>query len=305
MPMPMYGGGGGGGGKSNALLIIGLLCCCCVILPLIIYLSLWGTNTICDKTKPDDQPWLGMNCASVYEASPAPAPALRTPATTTSPAPSGPAPPINLLTSETTFSQANPDVAATTQPTVSPTSSVVFTISMDMDIVAPSRNWREIFQSYAGDSWVNNAATPLGNTPLISIVPTDWSERVNQMLFRMLLDDNSLIEVFSAAFVPGTYSKLTVVCNDTTLKIYTNGTLIETKTTPAGRKMKWRATNNFTWNPTSQYWIAGDTVKVKNAKWWNRALTDAEVSALGTSTYMPQPLSMGTSAYVKDDFASY
>ena len=87
--MPVYGGGGGGGRKSNALLIIGLLCCCCIIIPLIIYGSLWGTNTICDKTNPDDQPWLGMNCASVYDASLSPAPATRTPAPATgTPAPS-------------------------------------------------------------------------------------------------------------------------------------------------------------------------------------------------------------------------
>jgi hypothetical protein len=217
---------------------------------------------------------------------------------------SGLSAPINLLTSETTFSQANPDVAATTQPTIFPTSNVVFTISMDMNIVAPSQNWREIFQNTINDSW-NGAPVATGNTPLISIVPSTWSERANQVLFRMLLDNDTQFEAFSAAFVPGTYTKLTVVCNDTKITVYTNGQKGEEVTAPAGHRMKWRATNNFTWNPTSQYWIAGDTVKVKNGKWWNRALTDAEVTALGTSTYMPQPLSMGTSAYVKDDFASY
>jgi len=220
------------------------------------------------------------------------------------PSPTGPPAPINLLTSETTFSQANPDVAATTQPTVSPTSNVAFTISMDMNIVAPSQNWREIFQNTKDDSW-NGAPVATGNTPLISIVPSTWSQRVNQVLFRMLLDNDTQFEAFSAAFVPGTYTKLTVVCNDTKITVYTNGQKGEEVTAPAGHRMKWRATNNFTWSPTSQYWIAGDTVKVKNGKWWNRALTDAEVAALGTSTYTPQPLSMGTSSYVKEELAEY
>jgi hypothetical protein len=89
------------------------------------------------------------------------------------------------------------------------------------------------------------------------------------------------------------------------MKAYINGVLSGTVTAPAGRKMKWRPVNNFTWNPTSQYWSTGATVKVKNSKWWNRALTDAEVSALGTSTYMPQPLSMGTSAYTKEMYKAY
>jgi len=296
--MPVYGGGGGGAKKSNALLIIGLLCCCCIIIPLIIYGSLWGTNTICDKTKPGDQPWLGMNCASVYEGSSSPAPAPRAPAAI------GPPPPIDLQTSELILSGANPDVAVTTQPTVSSTSPVVFTISMDIDIVAGVADWREIFQNTKDDSW-RDGPVQTGNTPLISIVPTTWSERANQVLFRMLLDDNSIFEVFTAAFVPGTYTKLTAVGNDTVLAIYTNGRLTESRGLPPGRKMKWRSVNNFTWSPTSQYWPPGSTVKVKNGKWWNRALTDAEVAALGTSTYMPQPLSMGASAYEKEGFAAY
>jgi hypothetical protein len=74
--------------SSNQNVIIILVLCCCIILPLIIYGSLWGTNTICDKTNPEDQPWVGMNCAAVYESSggspsPTPGPATNPCATYT------------------------------------------------------------------------------------------------------------------------------------------------------------------------------------------------------------------------------
>jgi hypothetical protein len=182
---------------------------------------------------------------------------------------------------------------------------VIFTISMDIDIVAtaPASGWREIFQNYAGDSWTNNTYNLLGNTPLISIIPPGQTAPQNQVIFRMLMDNDLPFEAISStALVPGTYAKFTAVCNDTSMKIYINGTKVGDITTPTGRIMKWRATNNFTWNPTGGWWQPGQTVKVKNGKWWNRALTDAEVSALGTSTYMPQPLSMGVSGYTNEGY---
>lgn len=301
-------GGGGGSKGPSALLIIGLICCFCIILPLIIYGSLWGTNTICDKTNPADQPWLGMNCASVYEGSTTPATTTRTPATTSgtpAPGPSGPPPPINLQTAELTLTASNPDVAATTQPTVSASSNVVFTISMDINLDSAQGGWREIFQNYTGDSWINNTAAPAGNTPLISIFPSSTGADVNKVLFRMMLDNDTqwMEAITTTALVPGTYAKFTAVCNDTKITLYINGTKSGEATAPAGRKMKWRSTNNFAWNPTSyQGW---GTIKVKNGKWWNRALTASEVTALGTSTYMPQPISMGTSAYVKETYMPY
>lgn len=501
MPMPMYGGGGRPRTKWGLIIALFLLIC----VPLIIYLSLWGTNTLCDTSNPDKQSWIGVDCQSVYEGSSTPAPSpsstplqtllksaqaiqvsekdisagnvaptnrnptlptvptytlsmdvfiekgatssrnlientdvapdwLGNPATganagiirrpmiyvapsgvswtgqnhicaehfttnngqagicTTEPAPLGayfnlvmiadnsskklavyingankgeaaasgnfswsatnnwilgnpgyghktsdgalkvknvylfpkiltaaeialvagksvPVDPIDLQTSELILTPSNPDIPAKTQPMVSPTSNVAFTMSMDIDIVAtaPDNRWREIFQNTVNDSWDGGAgkAVTTGNTPLFSIVPPGVSEPANKVLFRMLLDNDDRFEAFTKILVPGTYTKLTVVCTETTIKIYTNGVKDADVTTPTGRKMKWRPVNNFTWNPTSQYWLTGQTAKVKNAQWWHRALTDAEVTALGTSTYMPQPLSLGTSAYVRETYMPY
>jgi hypothetical protein len=70
--------------------------------------------------------------------------------------------------------------------------------------------------------------------------------------------------------------------------------------------MVYAATNNFTWRPFFSGQDSG-YMKVNNAYFFKKVLSQAEITTLqgGTSTYMPQPLSMGTSAYVKDDFASY
>ena len=69
--------------------------------------------------------------------------------------------------------------------------------------------------------------------------------------------------------------------------------------------MQWSTSTEWIWNGSSNIPIGA--VKVKNFYWFNKALTDAEVSTLTgtTSTYMPQPLSMGTSAYVKEMYMNY
>ena len=280
--------------SNNTAIVVLLLC---LLASLGACLGVYFTNVACGWGLGT---WVGSDCPKDEEMTPPP------PSGT--PGPSGTPAPINLQTAELTLSSANPDIAATTQPTVSATSNVVFTISMDINVVAPSENWREIFQNTRDDSWNGAAQAPVttGNTPLVSIFPSTTGGEVNKVLFRMLLDNDTGFEVrTTTALVPGTYAKFTAVCNDTKVTLYINGTKSGEGTVPAGRIMKWRAANNFTWNPTGQYWAAGATVKVKNGKWSNRALTDAEVTALGTSTYMPQPLTMGTSAYVKETYMAY
>jgi len=51
---------------NQTIMIVGLVCCFCVILPLVIYGSLWGTNTLCDVKSSEKQEWIGIDCPSVY-----------------------------------------------------------------------------------------------------------------------------------------------------------------------------------------------------------------------------------------------
>jgi len=64
-----------------ALVLVG---CCCV--SAVTAGGLWAGNVFCDKTNPDSQA-VGMNCAAVYERSPAPAPGPKSPAPAPAPGP--------------------------------------------------------------------------------------------------------------------------------------------------------------------------------------------------------------------------
>ena len=311
MPMPMY---GGGGRKSNALLIIGLLCCCCIILPLIIYGSLWGTNTICDKTNPDDQPWLGMNCASVYEGSSTPAPATRAPATT-SPTPSStlPSGSITLLTTEITGDDTHQNIAAANTPTgLSATTPPSYTLSVQFYNTGDGGGWREFFSNQGGDTWndTTNRPIPEQRNPILSVVPNDSANAANKnkVAFVQNLANGSdiLVDTTSALSLNQWYT-LTFTGTANKLTIYVNGVKNNEIAAPAGTTFVMANTNTFKWVPIT--YPGFTAIKLKNGYWWSRVLTDTEIAQIpnpsSTSTYMPQPLSMGTSAYVKDDFASY
>ena len=66
--------------QTTTMLLV-LVGCCCV--SSVVAGGLWAGNVFCDTSKPGDQA-VGMNCAAVYESSPAPAPA---PAPAPGPAP--------------------------------------------------------------------------------------------------------------------------------------------------------------------------------------------------------------------------
>lgn len=331
----MMGRGGGGGSKGpSALLIIGLICCFCIILPLIIYGSLWATNTICDKTKSEDQPWLGMNCASVYEGStsPAPAPATTTgtPATTSgTPAPAPvtfPAGSTKLINSETTFNETDGDTPVANQPKgpggvalsygLQP---VQFTISFKINSTGTDSNWwREILQNSPGVSWANGGPEQSGNSPLFFLAPSKWDGNpvsyVDKVTLRFLGSDNQPYEVrTNSPLVANQYHTITAVADTNKITIYIDGANPVTTTLPAGQTLRYRndgglnQNNKFVWNPNPP--VPGTVVpwKIKDAYWWPKVLTATEVAAVAssTSTYMPQPLTMGTSAYVKETYMPY
>ena len=274
------------------MLVVLVVCCC---LSSIVAGALWGTNVLCDTTNPESQS-VGMNCAAVYESSggstapasggsPAPAPATLTPKQTL--LNSGQA----IQVAEQTISVATPPTI-TTQPTgITATGS--FTLSIDINMstlpgqlvrvigqgVHPSHPGLWLFPAgVAGDVWVR---FHIGNSAVDLVTGT-------------------------APPVYNTYYNVTIVYNapSTTATIYYNGVSKSSSTAivPAGYIPP--TPTNFIFNQEN---VTAPTIKVKNTYWFNKALTAAEVTTLvgTTSTYMPQPLTMGTSAYTKEMYMPY
>jgi hypothetical protein len=301
---------------NQAIIIVILVCCFCVILPLVIYGSLWGTNTLCDKESSEKQEWIGIDCPSVYTGT----------AETPSPAePTLPSGSIKLIDSETTFNSTNGDVSVANQPKATNGTAlsydlqpVQFTISFKINSTGTDNSyWREILQNSPGTSWLNNLPEASGNSPLFFIPPGTWEgqqvREVNKVTVRFFGSDGVGHQAESALpLVANQYHTITVVGDTNKLTIYIDGGNPVTTSLPGGNTLRYRNNgglnegNKFVWNPNPA--PSGIVPwKIKDAYWWPRALTDAEVSTLvsTTSTYMPQPLSMGTSAYVKETYMPY
>ena len=241
--------------------------------------------------------------------------------TGTPPAPAPAVTPLQTLrNSGTKLEPAELDIGALTAPravTTQPTGltgPANFTISMDLNIEKEPATWVDILMNVSGGTW------PLDNAdkrkPLIHLsgLASGYTSKsiimsLNTKPGTVPADNNFWVDSAENngwKFTPGTKFNFTATHDATTknIAVYIDGVKKNEKTMPSA--MVYAATNNFTWRP----WFSGQDsgyMKVNNAYWFNKVLTQAEITTLqgGTSTYMPQPLSMGTSAYVKDDFASY
>jgi hypothetical protein len=230
-----------------------------------------------------------------------------TPATSSTPTlPSGS---IKLIDSEKTFDNTNADFPVANQPSglSYDKQPVQFTISFRLKLTGDSSSWREILQNFAGNSWTDNKADLAGNSPLIFVGPSGDSNFKNRVGFRMMLSNNDFLEAkgLNNPLTINQWYHITCVADNDKLRLYINGQMANEATVPAGQTIRYRNVNNFVWNPNP--WGDWTPVVVKDAYWWPRALTSTEVSTLvsTTSTYMPQPLSMGTSAYAKEMYMNY
>lgn len=298
---------------QNQMMIVILFyimaCCCASSLFIGV---LWGTNVLCDKTNPESQ-IVGMNCASVYESSgdlitgslgtggsPAPAPTL-TPLQTLRQ--SGQA----ILVQETDISTSPPTFTA---PTGIDTTKVEYTMSMDINIAQTGTRWRSIMNS--GDPDYPPGTTSRRPGVFITGSDTDHGAPANRIhVVHGSTEDNNKNVITTFTATPGTYFNLTWVVSQGKLTTYINGQPDSTGTTSAS--FTWGTTNAWKWNsylthyPNRTQNTIG-AVKIKNAYWFNKALTASEVATLSggtTSTYMPQPLTMGTSGYTKEMYMPY
>jgi hypothetical protein len=153
---------------------------------------------------------------------------------------------------------------------------------------------------------------------LFFIVPSAWEGQpianVNKVVFGFLGSDNIRHETTTnSTLVANQWHTITAVADTNKITIYMDGANPVTKTLPAGQLLRYRndastnQNNKFVWNPNPL--VPGPVVpwKIKDAYWWPKVLTATEVAAVArsTSTYMPQPLAMGTSAYVKETYMPY
>ena len=180
---------------------------------------------------------------------------------------------------------------AFTAPTGIDTSKVSYSMSMDVLIAQAGPSWRNIMNSGDPD-WPPGTVS---RRPAVFITGTDAAPPNRIHIVHGSTEDQNKNIVTSFAATPGTYFNLTWVVDGGKLTTYINGTKDSAGTvsgtfnwgTPA---WKWNAYK--TQYPSRAENVAG-SVKVKNAYWFNKALTDADVTTLTTagttSTYVPQP----------------
>jgi hypothetical protein len=236
-------------------------------------------------------------------STPSSAPASADISSTPSSAPAPADPKAALLATGQAIQAAEVDIStappAFTVPTGVPTSGAVsYSMTMDINIAQAGPSWRNIMNH--GDP---DAGTATTRRPAIFITGNDPAPPNRIHIIHGSTEDNNTNIVTTFAATPGTYFTLTLVVSAGTMTTYINGTADATGTTSA----------TFTWNDASQPWRwnaylaqlpgraenTSGTVKVKNAYWFNKALTAAEVTTLataaasGTSTYRPEPISFG------------
>lgn len=299
-----------------ALVLVG---CCCV--SAVTAGGLWAGNVFCDTENPDDQA-VGMNCAAVYERSPAPGPAPK------SPAPATLTPLQTLLASAKAIQVAAVDPATlsgTWSAAITPTDPTGPTIkySFTMDVSLPD-TWSGIAGStfpvftHAGSPafYINNgggagASWGADATNGVCIYQDTIGPSTDPLV------GNRLFQVYRNSFTPGTgYKNITFVCDGTYVKYYVNG-VEDTNIADVTRRTN---TTGVKWTPGAWAWAgmveaqgtgrkpAGS--KIRNFYWWsNKALSADErttllgnaatAGSLGASTYMPEPYT------VEKDFAGY
>lgn len=236
--------------------------------------------------------------------------------TGTPPAPAPAVTPLQTLrNSGTKLEPAELDIGALTAPkavTTQPpslTGPANFTISMDLKIEKEPTDWLDILMNVTGTTWPldNNNRKPLihlAGTPQGSIA-RDIIMSLNTKPGTVPADNNFWVDSAENngwKFTPGTKFNFTATHDATTknIAVYIDGVKKNEKTMPSA--MVYAATNNFTWRPTQ--WGNAGYIKVNNAYWFNKVLTQAEITTLqgGTSTYMPQPPSNGVSGYTSEGY---
>ena len=231
-------------------------------------------------------------------------PVAPSPAAVTSPAsPASPASPVKtpkqtLLASGQAIQVTEADIS-TAPPTFTPptgidTTKVSYTMTMDVNIAQAGPSWRNIMNNGDPD-WPPGMVS---RRPAVFITGTDAAPPNRIHIVHGSTGDQNVNIVTSFAATPGTYFNLTWVVDGGKLTTYINGA--KDSAGIVSGTFNW-GTNAWKWNaynvqyPSRAENVAG-SVKVKNAYWFNKALSDADVAMLTTasttSTYAPEPCNL-------------
>jgi hypothetical protein len=183
-----------------------------------------------------------------------------------------------------------------TPPTGIDTSKVSYTMTMDVNIAQAGPSWRNIMNNGTHD-----CCDATSRRPAVFITGTDASPPNRIHIVHGANEDNNRNIVTSFAATPNTYFNLTWVVDGGKLTTYINGAKDSAGT--VNGTFNWGTPVQTTWNwnqylkeYTTRTQNTAGSVKVKNVYWFNKPLSDADVTTLTTasttSTYTPEPFSL-------------
>lgn len=182
-----------------------------------------------------------------------------------------------------------------TPPTGIDRTKVSYTMSMDVLIAQTGPSWRNIMNNGTHD-----CCDATSRRPAVFITGSDAAPPNRIHIVHGANEDNNKNIVTSFAATLGTYFNVTWVVDGGKLTTYINGTK-DSAGTVSGTFNWGTHTPTWKWNQylseyTTRTQNTAGSVKVKNAYWFNKALTDAEITTLTTagttSTYAPEPYSL-------------
>ena len=282
--------------QTTTMILIGVVGCCCV--SAVTAGGLWAGNVFCDTTNPDDQA-VGMNCASVYERSPAPGPAPKSPAPAPAPTTPTTTPTSSLIASGTALQVSEIDLGAVSVPatnkpmlTVGP---VTTGFSLSMWVKLPETVTPGVWWTLFGMGGHYVTLMPDTGTPTLweIVFSTTGTAGINwSYMYRL---------------TPGTYYRLGFVVSPPSAPTFyldggsgmTGSNMIGTGAVSHGS-----TGNDARFNPNNSP-LTG--IKVKNAYYFGKSLSASEMALLGasgmgsgtTSGYMTEPFT------AEKDFAGY
>jgi len=214
--------------------------------------------------------------------------------------PAAPDPKTTLLKSgqalQVTEAEISTSPPAFTVPTGIDTSKVTYTMSMDVNIAQSGPSWRNIMNNGTHD-----CCDATSRRPAVFITGNDTAPPNRIYIVHGANEDNDkhLYTTFAATL--GTYFNLTWVVDGGKLTTYINGQKDATGTMSATFNWGTPVQNTWRWNQylseyTTRTQNTAGSVKVKNVYWWNKALSDSDITTLAstssgtTSHYVAEPV---------------
>ena len=194
---------------------------------------------------------------------------------------------VKLINTETTFNNTNMNTPVVTQPTAAGGASFSYNLQPVQFTVSFKVNSTGTQPIIPRTILANSPSTSHpGNAPSFTIVSTNLTNTppdVDKVVFIFTGSDGIIYTAnTSSALVANQYHTITGVADTNKITIYFDGANPVETTLPTGQTLRYEngdsdnQNNKFVWNN-----LAGTVpFKIKDAYWWPRALTAAEVASL-------------------------